>query len=106
MAKKEIPMFEVPKEFKRNARDAGYVCEHFYKKVLGGVTIQEEEIGSFGLHNLTHSGDPDDEGIQAALCFDCGNTYNDNGAVLEIVREVKPKVPIAESPLFKDVMKK
>ena len=48
MVKAAIRLCEVPAEFREQAHDKVYICEHFYSKVVDSTKIPNEEIGCIG----------------------------------------------------------
>ena len=97
MAKATIRLHEVPPEFREQAHDMIFVCQHFYSKVADGMKIPNEEIGCIGFLS-DHPGDA----FPGVLCLGCEKLPN---ARFEIVRWPVQHGPIEESALLKDTMK-
>ena len=71
MAKTAIQLYEVPPEFREQAHDMAYVCEHFYSKVADGTKIPNEEIGCIGFLS-----DRPGDAYPGVLCLDCEKLPN------------------------------
>ena len=98
MAKVTLRLYKVPPEFREQAHDMEYVCQHFYAKVADGMKIPNEEIGCIGFLS-----DRPGDAYPGLLCLDCEKLPN---ARFEIVAWPVQGGPIEASALFKDVMKK
>jgi hypothetical protein len=97
MAEAKTLLYKVPDELCDQAWITDYLCEHLRKRVLDGVKIEEQEIGSIGPLQID-----DDEEIQATLCREC--RWNQERIGLEIVPWKTE--PIEEAAPSKDEMEK
>ncbi len=97
MAEAKILLYKVPDELCDQAWITDYLCEHLRQRVLDGVKIEEQEIGSIGSLKID-----DDEDVQATLCREC--RWNQEHIGFEIVPWKTE--PIEESAPFKDETKK
>ena len=97
MVKATIRLYEVPAEFREQAHDMVYICEHFYSKVVDSTKIPNEEIGCIGFLSYRPG-----DAYPGVLCLDCEKLPN---VRFEILPWPIQRGPIQETSLFKGIMK-
>jgi hypothetical protein len=89
-----IKIHKVPTEFKKQAHDQDYICEHFYPILLSGQTIDDE-----GIDGIAGYTDSRNVMYAVAMCWECERQFDEN---VDVVFELQ-YAPFKEEALFERV---